>query len=724
MPSRIEIKAAAPESLRTIEIEADEAVTWSDVQAASTGDDAKSLKGFTMLAYSGGRLSVGQFPQPVIVDLQGMRVRKGKTPAFLHHDKKEIVGHGTPTISENRITMEGVVSGAGKAAQEVRESAANGFPWQASIGAQVQRLQQVHQGETATVNGKTVRGPVLIARKSVLNEISFVPIGADRSTSATVAATVDPETEKDDTEMEFHDWLKAQGWTEDEISAMSDSQTKVLEAAWKTATKAPPTTQPNSPANRTVPTTPANPQPPIQASGGNTAQTLQTGQPMDIVAQMRADASAELERQSAIRRITASYGDVEITVGNQQVSLEAHAIKEGWNADKTELEAHRAHRPTAPGVIVRDRDVSDNVLEAAVCTAGGLENVEAHYNEQTLDAAHRQFRHGIGLQELLLEAAWRSGYQGRSFRSDHRGILEAAFSTTALTGILSNIANKFLLAGFMAVEDTWMKIAATRNVSDFKTVTSYRMSGAFDFLEVGPTGELKHDTVDEESFTNQARTYGRMFGISRQQQINDDLDALSAIPRRIGRGGALKLNDVFWTTFLSNSTFFKTANKNYFDGASSNLSSASLKTAQEKFRKQTDPDGKPLAITPRILLVPPEEEVAADELMTSTQVNTGGSSTKDKVPNRNVWSGKYERAVSTYLSNESYSGYSALAWYLLASPQDLPVIEVAFLNGVKRPTVESADADFNVLGIQMRGFFDFGVSLQDHRGGVKSKGES
>ena len=52
------------------------------------------------------------------------------------------------------------------------------------------------------------------------------------------------------------------------------------------------------------------------------------------------------------------------------------------------------------------------------------------------------------------------------------------------------------------------------------------------------------------------------------------------------------------------------------------------------------------------------------------------------------------------------------------------MIEVAFLNGVKRPTVESADADFNVLGIQMRGFFDFGVSLQDHRGGVKSKGES
>ena len=32
-------------------------------------------------------------------------------------------------------------------------------------------------------------------------------------------------------------------------------------------------------------------------------------------------------------------------------------------------------------------------------------------------------------------------------------------------------------------------------------------------------------------------------------------------------------------------------------------------------------------------------------------------------------------------------------------------------------------ADFNVLGIQFRGYFDFGVALQDYRGGVKLKGE-
>ena len=68
-------------------------------------------------------------------------------------------------------------------------------------------------------------------------------------------------------------------------------------------------------------------------------------------------------------------------------------------------------------------------------------------------------------------------------------------------------------------------------------------------------------------------------------------------------------------------------------------------------------------------------------------------------------------------------GNSSKAWYLLADPNNLPVIEVAFLNGQENPTIESADADFKELGIQFRGVFDWGVSRQNHRAGVKLKGQ-
>jgi len=41
---------------------------------------------------------------------------------------------------------------------------------------------------------------------------------------------------------------------------------------------------------------------------------------------------------------------------------------------------------------------------------------------------------------------------------------------------------------------------------------------------------------------------------------------------------------------------------------------------------------------------------------------------------------------------------------------------------VQEPTVETAEMDFNVLGIQMRGYHDFGVAKQEYRAGVKSEG--
>jgi len=204
--------------------------------------------------------------------------------------------------------------------------------------------------------------------------------------------------------------------------------------------------------------------------------------------------------------------------------------------------------------------------------------------------------------------------------SNPAGMLKAAFSTMTLPGIFSSVANKFLLSGFTAVESTWQSIAATRSVSDFKAITSYRLTGGFDFEEIGPGGELKHGEIGEESFQNQARTYGRMFSLTRQDLINDDLGALTAVPSRIGRGAALTLNKVFWQSFLDNGGFFTTARKNYKAGATTAMSLDSLTEAELLFLTQTDPDGNPLALTPSILLVPPALLVPSTLLMNSTEV--------------------------------------------------------------------------------------------------------
>jgi phage major head subunit gpT-like protein len=205
--------------------------------------------------------------------------------------------------------------------------------------------------------------------------------------------------------------------------------------------------------------------------------------------------------------------------------------------------------------------------------------------------------------------------------------------------------------------------------------------------------------------------------------INDDLGALTKIPQGLGRGAALELNTVFWTEFLADhATFFPTDASlgNYMEGAATALSVASLTQGELLFLNQTDPDGEPLGVEPQILLVPNALNVTAASLMSDLEYRDTTASTKFTTGNPHR--GKFTPVRSSYLSNATITGYSTTAWYLLANPSDVSMIEVVFLNGQQTPTIEDADADFNTLGVQMRGYFDFGVNKQEYRAAIKSKG--
>jgi hypothetical protein len=183
----------------------------------------------------------------------------------------------------------------------------------------------------------------------------------------------------------------------------------------------------------------------------------------------------------------------------------------------------------------------------------------------------------------------------------------------------------------------------------------------------------------------------------------------------------LKLNDIFWTPFLNNSSFFSSGNKNVSTGAGSALTSAGggISAAETVFLNQTDPDGFPLGIMPAILLAPPTLKAAAMTAMNSQFIVSGNTSGLGAL---NIFQGRYRVESSPYMENSSYTGNSTAAWYLLADPAQMAVIEIAALNGRVEPIVESSVAEFDTLGIQMRGYSDIGVSTQEKRGGVRSAG--
>jgi hypothetical protein len=146
--------------------------------------------------------------------------------------------------------------------------------------------------------------------------------------------------------------------------------------------------------------------------------------------------------------------------------------------------------------------------------------------------------------------------------------------------------------------------------------------------------------------------------------------------------------------------FFSGGHANYDTGTATALSSASLGAGIAKMMSQRDGEGRDLDIRPRTLLVPPELQQTAKELLLSDFIQRAN---KD-VPTGNALKNVVSLEVEPGLSNSArFSGTSTKAWYLFAGPMDAALI-VAFLQGNQTPTVEffGFDADPNVLAASTR----------------------
>ena len=630
--------------------------------AASAGASSGGGKRCKIFAYSGGPIRQEWSDEDIYIDLQGVTWPSDRSlPILREHSKdlEDVLGNTTAIQIDatSGLTVDAYLNGVTDTCKKILAQAKAGVQFQASVGAFASAGQRLRAGEVSVVNGRQVEGPALIVRKTRLREISCVSTGADDNTEFVIAASA-------------------------------------------AVTKEPPMSAPIAAAAPVASVAPSAPIVGVPLAPAPAPVAPAAGDAGSVTAPVAAGAASGLDTSAIAREVAAILrNDASI----QQI---------------------RASRPQAPAIHVPGApEYSAMLIQAAACQAGKLANLDAHFDAQTLEAAHKQYRSGISLCEIIHASAVHHGYSGRAtFRdaSAGRAMLQAAWSSHDIADILSATVNKFLLNGFMAVDNSWRMIAARKTVVDFKKVTSYRLTGGFKFEELSGKGELQHAKAGNLKYENSARTYGIQTSVSREQLINDDLGALSDIPKMIGRGAALKLNEVFWKTFLDNSSLFTSGNKNYTSGAASKLDIDGITAIEQLFLDQVDPDGFPLGVSPEILLVPTALNVKARSFMSSAEIRD--TTSNKNYATTNPHAGKYNPVTSPYLSNASFTGNSSAAYYLIANPETFPLIECCFLNGVEQPTVEQAEADFSLLGIQMRGFFDFGVAFVDPRAGAKSAG--
>lgn len=670
-----------------------------EITAASTDENQKPMPAkFSSVFYTGGPLSIAGWDLPVVVDLAGLTVGKVLV-ANLDHDPTKRVGNFNVINDGKQLIAHGTATAATAARDEVINSARDGYQWQSSLEVSPSKMEELAKGKTVEVNGQQITGPMYVTRKGTLKGFGFVSHGADDNTTASIAASAASSNRKgNNMDPKFKAWIEAMGFDADTLTA---DQLSGLEANYK---------------GKSSPSKKATSDNPFEAR------------------------KIEAKRIEAMR----SYADgvIEQRNSNEVEILEIekmydHAVKAGMTAQEFKLELLEATLPQAhvPRFNVHSRGgqrVNNRVIEAAICQHGRLDGYEDGFDDQTLQLAHDQFKGRIGLKQTFLIAAQDRGYNANnSFEMNievqraafgmfqNRQINASGFSTLDISSILSNVANKFLRVGWEAVDMTPLRISAIRSVNDFKTITTVSLTGDLQFDKVGSSGEIKHGTLGDEVYTNKAETYARMLAITRQDFINDDLGALTTVPRRLGRGAGLKLNDIFWTKFLNNSAFF-TAGRNNVNTGVADMTVGGLEATETIFMSQTDPDGKPSGIMAQLLVVPTPLKVGANTLMKSERLITGATSVTRG--DANPYAGRFRVESSPYMSNTAYTGNSAAAWYMLADPNEMPVIEIAALFGRVEPVVETADADFNVLGVQMRGYSDVGVELQEYRGGVRADG--
>jgi len=666
----------------------------------TAAEDAKGPARFTSTFYTGGALEINGYDLPVVVDLAGLE--EGKVlVANLDHNPSQRVGNFAVANDGKTLVASGTATAKTAARDEVVGSAAEGYQWQSSLEVNPKQIETVKAGKAITVNGQEFTGPLYVTRKGVLKGFAFVSHGADDNTSATIAAIA---ASKKGTVMKA------------EIKAWAESMGVDVDNATPEA----------------IATIEAN----FSGINGKKAPKVDaSSNPFEA-------RKIEAKRQKDIRDIAGQWADkrendLEWIAGIEQAADHAIEAKMSVQEFRNELYessvplGHTISRPRA------DNGLTNRVLQAALCETGRLSNLDKQFTDQELQAAHDRFPNGISLGQLYHECARANGYNGSvgqvnldmqraAFRMNGNGmrpIHASGYSVIDIATIVSATANKFMMDGWNAVDQTCLRIASIRNVRNFQQTTTVSLTDSVRYDQLGPDGEIKHGTLDEITYTNQADTYARMLAITRKDIINDDTGALTSVPRKLGNGAIKLLNHIFWTEFLGavGASFFASGNNN-INTAVADMTVGGLDATETIFMNQTNPDGTPLGLQPAILLVPTALKNKTKILVESTLNGSSVSTLAASGGDGNPFTGRFRVESSPYISNSSYTGYTSTAYWMLANPSDMAVIEIAALNGRVEPQVDTADADFNTLGIQMRGYCDVGVNLQEYRAGVHADG--
>jgi hypothetical protein len=150
---------------------------------------------FAGVAYSGGIIEDYYGDMPLVIDLAQTTV-KPDMPLFASHDHGAVIGVVNNVEKGDALTVRGAFfADFDENAKAIAAKAGRGVKYQMSVGIFGAKASEIASGETETINGRELTGPVRVLRKGRVREVSVVPLGADGDTQAAFFHASSKETE-------------------------------------------------------------------------------------------------------------------------------------------------------------------------------------------------------------------------------------------------------------------------------------------------------------------------------------------------------------------------------------------------------------------------------------------------------------------------------------------------------------------------------------------------
>ncbi len=346
--------------------------------------------------------------------------------------------------------------------------------------------------------------------------------------------------------------------------------------------------------------------------------------------------------------------------------------------------------------------VGDSVRASVMARAG--------YQDYEKDNAYNS----MTLRELARASLTERGVGVATYNPMQMIGMAFTHSTSDFGNILLDVANKAILLGWEENEETFEKWTKKGQLSDFKTAHRVGL-GAFPSLrQVREGAEYKYVTLNDKGETIALATYGELFSISRQAIINDDMNMLTDVPKKLGEAAKATIGDLVYAVLIDNEkmsdkkALFSTDHKNMLTGG---MDVETISAGRTAMRQQKEGE-RTLNIRPAFMLVPTTLETQAIQVVKSGSVK--GADVNANIINP-------VRDLAEIIAEPRLDEASTKDWYM-ASRQGSDTIEVAYLNGIDVPYIDQLEG-FTSDGVTTKVRIDAGVAPVDYRGLLKVTGK-